>query len=289
MRKLPITGLLLILSLYMVSCIKDSFDPEKCLQKLRIEFQWINSSPLDDSELIPLEIRATSGDLIRLISPTQGIDTELLPGIYNIVESESASNIIINGTTVSVSTQPDGLINEPGAFSGGAISLQVYSNRVFQVLTVPMRQQRRQLIVQLKVTGAGAQSIRTVDGTLDGIAISRDINNGFSPADGQQKPPAITNGTVKYTFQDGGNQNFSGGYYLLGVDGTTQQNLNLTVNTSLGIVKDFSLDVTNNLAEFHTKEVEKPWYIVLELNLDASLEFTITDWKTGTESNLVAQ
>lgn len=289
MRKTLIIGSVLMAFLGMTSCVKDSFDPLLCLQKIRIEPRWINTEPLDEDESIPITVVSGSGETMNYLSDINGVDVELLPGVYQIVGAEKANNVSVDGTTVTIATEADGTATQPGVFSGGATTGEVKPNTVFQIIPLPMRQQTRQLIVQLKFSGEGVSYLNRVEGTINGITIARHIDKGFLPADSVPHPAAIENGLINYTFIKDDSGMFSGANNLLGVDGSTTQTLNLEATTSLGTVIDFSLNVTDDLFEFHTTDVEQPWYIILELEVNTKLEMDIIDWYSGTESNIIAQ
>lgn len=292
MQKLLKKVLLLCLVVGATSCIRGDFRLEDCSYKIKVNLDFINTKPLDEDEELVLNVIPSedpeSGK--KHTTTVDGTEVELLPDEYEFIAHEPVDNIEVTGNTVTVEKNPDGSIKEPPKFNGGSIIEKVIPKND-QTVDVPMHMQVRDLIVVIKFKGEGVPYIKTIDGNLDGIAVSRHINDGFEPVSMVKRPKATEKGFVLYEFEENKetSNEFQGINTLLGIDGEGKQTLSLSLDTSLGIVKDYTLDVTSSLDDFHTVDIHKPWYIVLELELDVKLEMTLEKWKVGTESDLIAQ
>jgi len=277
----------------MTSCVKDGIIecPPAATENIRIELEWLNTQPKDDGESLNLAIIPTTGEEIDDHINQYGKDVELAPGTYNFVVWESAENVTVSGQNISVATA-EGYALDPGKFSGGATTAEIIITPDSIVIPVPIHQQTRELIIEVDFAGDAISIVEGLEATLSGVTLERDINNGFPPTDNRNRPPAIRNGSILYSFNRGelrlSDEWFSGSRHLLGVDGDHSQELNLRVKLATGDTEEVSLDVTGDLIEFHTKDIHEPWYIILKLNLGINLELEIVDWYAGAESWLIA-
>lgn len=283
--------LVIISSLLIItSCIRDDIDLSNCFYHIRIEPKWIDSEPVRANDSTHLEILFDNNNSrLDLNTGYSGRDVDLLPNVYDIIGYESAANVSVYNNIVTVSTNSDGTAMDPGPFTAGEVSAEVIPIEEDQLIIVPMRRQTRQVIVRVKITGDGLSLISSMTGSLSGIAISREVNDCFPPADGKARPSVIESGTINYSFQEDSQQWFVGTRTLIGIDGNSQQNLNLQIHFINGETIDLVQDVTGGMTGFHTQDVHQPWYITLEINLGFDLQATITGWYGGPNSWLIAE
>ncbi|MCC8089006.1 MAG: hypothetical protein LIO79_07060 [Rikenellaceae bacterium] len=286
------TGLTVIILFISAACIKDSNDSDDCWKKLKIEPRWIDTSPQSSESTV--RITATSvedqDDVYNFTSGIDGINVEMAAGTYEFIGWEPSDNVTIDKRTVTVGTHTSGTALEAGAFSGGTTEAVVNSDDTYQVIPLPMYRQTRELYVRIIFSGNGLSLINEVVGTITGIALSRDIDNGFPPRDGETRPEVLRNGTVSFTFLP---ENTDGwyidGHNLIGIDGDSVQDLDVRVMYSDASFSDISVDVTDAFDDFHTVNVLEPMYIVIQLNIGINFEMDVTDWSSGSESWLTAQ
>jgi len=289
-RNILISGALILVSLLVTSCIRDGL--EDCIRRIRIELKWIDTDPREDSEQLELIILSPTGEEIDTSTDQYGKYIDLATGKYSIITWEPTQNIQVKGRTISVNTAADGTALEPTLFSGGATETEVTLSDEDLVIPVPLHEQVRPLIIKVDFVGDVFELVEGMEGTLHGITLSRDINNGFPPVDGRNRPPALTNGIINYNFtkenlrQD--DEWFSAGRNLIGVDGDAAQTLDLRIQLATGDYADISLDVTSQLIEYHTEKIHEPWYIIITLKLGINLELEIVDWIAGPDSWIVA-
>ena len=81
---------------------------------------------------------------------------------------------------------------------------------------------------------------------------------------------------------------FRGSRQLLGVDGRGLQVFDLTISAS-GDSRTFAIDLSRAMDGFHTNNVDKPWVIILDVDLSANLELTIINWTLGEISDIIAE
>jgi len=290
MKRIILAGGIIFTSLFITSCIRDGL--EDCIRRIRIELDWIDTDPREDGEQLELIILSSNGEEIDTSVDEYGKYVDLATGKYTIVTWETTSNIQVSGRTLSVATNADGSALEPTLFSGGAAEAEVTLSNDNLVIPVPLHQQVRPLVIKVEFLGDTFELVEGMKGTLHGITLSRDINNGFPPVDGRNRPPALTNGIMNYTFtQENLRQDeewFSASRNLIGVDGDAAQTLDLNIQLATGDNAELSLDVTGELIEFHTEKIHEPWYIIITIDLGINLELEIVDWIAGPDSWLTA-
>ncbi|HCO68274.1 MAG TPA: hypothetical protein DIT04_11040 [Dysgonomonas sp.] len=271
------------------SCIREDIDLTECYRNLKIVLEWINTQPRSDQGPIDISVISSNGTEIDLQSDRYGTDVDLLAGPYNIVGWEPTPDISVNGQVISVATNEDGTVKEPITFAGGETTAVVDDNIDFQTIVLPMRQQTRQLIIQVRFINDNFNVLERLEGSVDGITSSRDINDAFPPADGRVRPGSVSSTSVNYDFvKEQDREWFTAGRNLIGIDGDADQTLYLRVFYSTDGYTDVSLDLTSELLGFHTVDVHEPWYIVITLDLGVSFEPVIIDWYAGAESWLNA-
>lgn len=288
----------LLLILFLVSsCLRDGENLDECIRRMRIELRWINTSPLDDNEQVSIVADPMfAGTQSSFISDIYGVDVDLLTGGYNIAGWESYSEVDLDITnhTVNVHTQADGTAVSPPLFSAGSTTATVELTGGTQIIPLPMYRQVRPLIIEINLIGDGYALVNGITGTLQGITLERSLENAFPPVSGLSRPTALKSGNIDYTFALSDGEG-TGVWYaetrnLIGVDGASSQMLDLDVTFSGdNEPSSFQFDVTSQLAEFQTKDINEPWYIIITLNLGANLDITIVDWIAGSESWITAQ
>ncbi|NDV80606.1 FimB/Mfa2 family fimbrial subunit [Bacteroides sp. 51] len=280
----------------VTSCIEESTD--HCPKKANVLLDWVETLPITEDGN-PVNVVIIPGDGSpeqKYDSDTHSPDIEIPVGDQTILVYEKNGEKHINNhqQTVSVEAGADGKVNDdPGFFSGGSVTVNVQPN---SDLELPLYKQVRELIIELKLSGAGAEHIVGITGNFDGIATERHINNGFRPVDHTiTRPPAIKKGNVDYTFDNIASESgafFSGSRKLLGIDGEGKQTLTLTVTFKNGDTQVFPIDVTRLMDGFHTEDLdhegsERPWYIKLGFDVDTSFEIVIVDWEDGGSSWII--
>ena len=281
----------LALPLLLTSCIKDGFDKENCPGDFVIV-------PVVPDESGDIEFGESYGKIIDANGNEVSIETgsgntvDLEDGTYTVVvvKGEKENQVTVKGTTVSVVTNPDGTAGEPGKLIGGYTHITVGGNTTggqeTPKIAVPTQYQTRPLILRINFEGENVALLQSLAGVVDGIALSRDLNNGFKPMDGQDRHPASVSGSIKYAFSP--NEEAENSYQsirtLLGIDGSGQQILTLTVGYKGDVQQTYTFDITRQLDGFHTEDVANPWVIEITLRLGSDFQATIEDWKAGPES-----
>lgn len=302
MNKFLNLGFSLFLIGILTSCINEHTDWSRCLRAIRLEIHWIDTEPLERTEEVNLTIDHTAGDEMRLLSPLYGRYLDLLAGHYTIIGKEIEDNVTIDAqkATLSIPVGADGMAYSPAPFSAGMTTADIVYQPDTLVIPLPMYRQTRPLVIEIRMTGKRTPIINEFpvveqfNGVLKGITVERDLWNCFPPHDNKAPWPALRSGQIGYEFalQTDTIPNevwYSGMKNLIGVDNGNTQILDLEVKFQGMGTMDFSFDVTELMDEFQTKEVSKPWYILITLSLDSSLNVDIEDWIAGPDSWLIAR
>lgn len=283
------------------SCIKDGEILENCFRKIRIEFQWIDTDPLLQSENVNVAITSSGGTTTHITSNVIGRDVDLAADTYTFVGYETEQNVAINekeGTVSLIESRVDIGVLEPTLFSAGERVMQVEYLLDSLVIPIPMYQQTRPLIVEVLFEDKSTPIInefppvKDIIGTLSGITYERAINDGFVSVEEREQFPAIKRGDMIYDLDESEESRtdriqFLATHNLLGLDGASHM-LELHVEFENGISEDFTFDVTDKLKGFHTERIHEPWYIIITLKLDSSLAVSVVDWIAGPDSWLNA-
>lgn len=281
----------LALPLLFASCIKDGFDKENCPGDfIIVPVVPDESGDVDFKESYGKVIDANGNEIDIETGSDKTVDLE--DGTYTVVVVNGAKEdqVTIKGTTVTVVTNPDGTAGEPGKLIGGHTNITVGGNngggQETPKIEVPVEHQTRPLILKINFEGENLALLQSLKGIVDGIALSRDLNHGFKPLDGQDRHPASASGSISYAFSP--NEEAENSYQsmrtLLGIDGSGQQTLTLTVGYKGDIQQTYTFDITRQLDGFHTEDVTNPWVIEIMLRLGTDFQATIEDWKAGPES-----
>ncbi|MCD7968928.1 MAG: FimB/Mfa2 family fimbrial subunit [Alistipes sp.] len=270
------------------ACVNQDPDLDDCEQSVMLLFDWIDpATPRDNTSALNVKITGDNAD-ISTTAPVEGKELEIFPGEYRFTAWESATNVTIDGTVLTVAST-DGVATEPQDFTAGTTTDRVINNDTYQEIHVPMYQQTRDLIIRLQFTGDGVSLIQSASGSVSGIALSRELTFGFPPVDGRIRPQAITHGSVAYTFTEGADSWWTGQRTLLGNAGDDDQIFTVTVGLDEDQSVTEQVDFTSEFNGFHTVNLGEPWVISIELQISASLDLSIVDWYTGTESWLEAE
>lgn len=296
--------LLLLLTFTFTSCVRDGESLEDCIRRMRIELRWIETAPVDNNETVHISVHSelTQTDS-NLTSDIYGVDVDFQIGNYTLVGWEEFTNaqLDIENQTVSVETSAGNIASDPAIFSAGIATATVDETCNSIVIPLPMYRQVRPLVIEIDFTGAGIGLVESLQGTLTGIAVERLLSDGFPPVSRTDRPAARRNGSINYVFSsispEGEGMWFGATHNIIGIDGNAAQNLTLTINyrdeelplADSRATSQLTFDLTEQLAGFHTSDVDDPWYIILKIDVGISLEATIVDWISGTESWLTAQ
>lgn len=286
------------------SCVR-SDDPIECLQTMRIEPRWLATDPFDPNETLKMDIYSfAQGTRSTIDCNIYGVDVNLAYGNSMVVACEPLSNVALDteNRIVSVVSENGHMTAYPGIFSSGEATGDITpSPNERLIIPVPMYRQVRPLVIGFKLKGLGIPFIESVDGVLSGVALKRDMTNGFPPVDGQLRPAAIENGTAAYTFTKRdqlGEVWLFGSHNLIGIDGNASQELALRImvnDTGVSAVSraiseiDMTVDLTDQLDGYHTQTTNDAWYIVLNVNVGADFTITIEDWQSGPELTIPAK
>lgn len=280
MRKFQIIAVIVCFFLSMFSCVKDKYDWDECNPRIFITFDWGTGARPDNDELVNVLITGReNGDSTRMQIPPDGQEVRTHTQNYLFLGYTDPGNVTINGTTVSINPDAGGNYPEPDFFAGGFIEQEIIRSLSDQVVTIPMRRQTRPLIIRVILQGPAVGGLSTLTGEISGITMARNINYGFEPVDGQPLHPAEVTGSVAYHMATTDNSVYSDQHNLLGIDGSVDQILDLTVHFTSGRQKELSLNVTTQMTGFHTEHVEEPWVLELTVNLITEIEANIEDWK----------
>lgn len=289
MRKFRIILTCLFTLLLLFACVKEKYDWDECNPKIFIRFDWSTVTQPENTELVTVVITDQDQDSTQMEIPPEGQEVRIEPKVYSFTGHTTTENVTVSGTTVTVKQDADGKYLEPDYFTGGSVNQEIYYSTQNQVVVIPMRSQTRPLIIRVILQGQAMGGFSHITGVISGIAMSRDINNGFAPLDGNPLHPAYINGSVNYDMTTEDNHIYSDQKNLLGTDGTTDQILSMTAYYTSGNQNTIEVDVTNAMVGFHTENVDEPWVLEFTLNLVGELQTEIEDWQGGYQSSLQAR
>lgn len=203
----PILTLVLAVFVILINaCTKDATDHSDQGQIASLTIDWTNRG---EGVGIPAEYTITVGEYSVILSgPVNTIENLFSPGRYNLYAYNTPQGISVNGTTASANYSVHGGI---GWLFTGKEYITIDRDTDHSV-SIVMRQQVRQLTLELEITGDAADRLTGVDGTLSGVAKEINIANGIPT--GNLSAPAC-----EFSKSDG---QFVSSLRLLGVDGDTQ-------------------------------------------------------------------
>lgn len=280
----------ILFSVVMSSCIKDGYDYDNCPGEYNVTTVWPGNNGEYDGydENTTLTIITPSGQVIT-IAPGSSLGLEEGKHQVNGILGNDDDKVEINGSTVTVKPETDGTAGDPGDFMGGSTNIEVTPDGDTS-FKVPMMHQSRPLVIKVKFIGYGAEALTGVSGMVEGIALSRHINHGFVPVDGQPRHAALKTGNVSYSAMSINEDGFyTDNKRLLGIDGDSEQHLTLTARMADGTVLTLPFDITSDMHEFHITDVTEAWVIEIVLQLDIDFKATIEDWKVGPEEWMEAK
>ncbi|MCD8166067.1 MAG: hypothetical protein LUE93_08015 [Bacteroides sp.] len=260
------------------------------MHKILVEFDWSMVTEPDDNEILEILITDLDDFSREIFTNHNGTEVDLESHIFEFVGFEEAPNVTIDRCILTVQQDASGNYYGPGYFVAGAVEDFIVDREGVQIVTIPMCQQVRPLIIRAIISGAGVGNLSRIAGEISGIAMSRSIHDGFPPIDGEDLHPAFIAASVAYSLESTDEVTFSDRKNLLGTDGGASQFLNLTAIFNDGAQKTFNFDVTDAMFGFHTVNVTEPWVLEFRLSVGIGggndMEITIEDWKSGSESEL---
>ncbi|MCD7935813.1 MAG: hypothetical protein LUG98_03045, partial [Tannerellaceae bacterium] len=272
------------------ACVKDKYDWDECHPRIFIQFDW--STVIKPDENVDVLITSADQDTIRMQIGPDGQEVRIEAKEYEFTGHTSTDSVLVEGRTVTVKKDAAGKYYQPDYFSGGSVTQEIIMTDEDQVVTIPMRRQMRPLIIRVLLSGTVVQNLSHVTGEISGIAMSRDINNGFVPVDNEPLHKAYITGSVKYDLTRQRDETsrivYSDQKNLLGLDGSASQILMLTPYYNSGNSNTIEIEVTSKMLGFHTQNVDEPWVLEFTLNLIGELETSIVNWQGDYFSNIIA-
>lgn len=280
----------LVFLLFAASCIKDGFIGEDCPGDYNVSVEFPVNTDADEGTTITIIKPDGTEETITIGGGNSNINLD--EGKYRIIGNTpyDKEKVAIQGENVSVMEDENGDCTDPGSFTGGLLDLDIRADKpIDSNIKVPVIQQTRPLSVRVKLLGNMAQQITGVNSAVEGIALSRHINHGFPPVDGEPRHPAIkeTRAFYQQTIKD--DEGFySSSRNLLGINGDAPQKLALNVRFNKDTEVAYQYDITSDMDGFHVTDVKEPWVIEIVLQVGADFQATIVDWKVGPETTLEA-
>ncbi|MDC1882091.1 FimB/Mfa2 family fimbrial subunit [Bacteroides uniformis] len=278
-NQLPIFVMLLLL----VSCVKDDLynTPHPDKGAVKVTTDWTDRSSdatLPDSYILRIgaQEQTVSGE-------TNAFDALFPPGKQDLLVYHQAEGITISGTTATVNTLPDGMLEPaPGYLFSASGTLEVMKDDTLH-LTVPMKQHIRRLALTLKLNPGDEQRIGSTAATLTGIASAVDLTTGILIATGGKTTvPAFALGTDAdaLDIRSSGQPVLSATLHLIGVATGERQLLTLEITLANGTVQTVTTDLTEALKNFGTGGSMESLALdaTLELPAEAGISATITSW-----------
>jgi hypothetical protein len=223
-------------------------------------------------------------------TPSHTLERVFDPATYPAWLHNEVDHIEMEGTTVSVAASTGMRIhNTPGWLFTCSTDIAIDGGH--QQITVPMRQQVRQLTLIIAPQGDYFDSVSAIGGVMSGVAGSLDWQT-----DVHSSPSRITLDFKKITFGDGAGK-WRAVVRLLGVVPVpVRQRIELTVSLAdpaSGATRniEWSSDLTGQLAGFNSgKEIPLTLEGVISPEfLGPDFSGTIADWTSNSGGTLTAQ
>ena len=273
-HQLPIFVMLLLL----VSCVKDDLynTPHPDKGAVKVTTDWTDRS--SDATLPDSYILRIGAQEQTVSGAANSFDALFPPGKQDLLVYHQAEGITISGTTATVNTLPDGMLEPaPGYLFSASGTLEVMKDDTLH-LTVPMKQHVRRLALTLKLNSGDEQRIGSTAATLTGIASAVDLTTGILIAtEGKTTVPAFALGTDADApdTRSSGQPTLVTALRLLGIVTGERQILTLVITLTDGNVQTIHTDLTEMLKDFGGTNMEP-------LTLDATLELPAEDSMSGT-------
>ncbi len=286
----------IVLILLFTSCIKGDYNTDNCPGQYTIT--PISPKELNSGKNIELKDALTTlidpSKSLRIVEVGSDRPLDLMKGLYTAIPVKGTNEKVkVEGKTVSVTVGTDGGADDPSDFVGGYLDIDVPKTVPDWGIVnydVPTMIQTRLLVLRVKLEGLNAQLVESLNGVINGIAISRDLDNAFLDNGTTNRFPALKSGYVNYTLGLSGTDGYyTGSRRLLGLDGVASQILTLNITYKGNVQKVYTFNITNDLNGFHTKDVVQPWIIQMKLRLGADFQANIEDWIAGPEVWIDAQ
>lgn len=285
-HQLPIFVMLLLL----VSCVKDDLynTPHPDKGAVKVTTDWTDRS--SDATLPDSYILRIGAQEQTVSGAANAFDALFPPGKQDLLVYHQAEGITISGTTATVNSLPDGMLEPaPGYLFSASGTLEVMKDDTLH-LTVPMKQHVRRLALTLKLNSGDEQRIGSTAATLTGIASAVDLATGILIAtEGKTTVPAFALGTDADApdTRSSGQPTLVTALRLLGIVTGERQILTLVITLTDGNVQTIHTDLTEMLKDFGGTNME-PLTLdaTLELPAEGSFSGTITGWTEVDNGNI---
>ena len=233
-------------ALLTASCVKDTLynTPHPNHGKITVTADW---SARGEGIDIPATWTIAMGDYTGTeTAATHAPDHLFAPGSYTLVAWNPAEGITVSGTTATVApasgSQTTGTFidNAPGWFFTHAEQVSIEKDTDYP-FTAAMRQQVRELQLELEVTQGRPELIQSVTATLSGIAGAFDMARGQTTGE-----PAST----VFSFTRDGSR-LTADARLLGTMGAVQTMVLDIVFTDGGRTQRTEVDLTEAMKDFN--------------------------------------
>lgn len=279
---------LFLLSISFISCEDSDDNCEK--GELNLVYDWKGAKSIQTNEY--LIATPSKGNPTTIVTDNIGTSLSLPTGTYRFFAYEAVPSVTTDGSKFELKSDANGVITPPEPFSAGIIASKIEHGANGKII-LPMFYQTRELIVRVNFNGEGLTELVSVNGTIDNVTLSRNVDEGFPPHDRKPRHVALSNGTVVYNFvskdvDEPDLLEFAGRARLLGIDGGESQTLFIKMIFENGELTR-TLDITSALEKFHIELVEEPFVIELLIGISEDFEATIEDWKFGSMSIIGVQ
>lgn len=203
-------------------------------------------------------------------------ETNVFPALlneatYTLAAFNMPEGMTATGGVVSVNTLSDGTLTpQPGELRSNVMQIDVAKDDTLRV-SLPLQQRTRRLTLKMTTEGGDASIIASTDAALTGIAPAINVStNRLTGAPATVKP--------FFTLADGV---LTAEVNLIGVFPDEKQMFTITITATDGQQQILKQDLSEVFATFNQSTEPLTLGAKLELMLDASFGFNITDWTEG--------
>ena len=262
----------------LASCVKDELynTPHPDKGAVLVTTDWTGCS---SDAVLPADYILRIGSEEQTVKGETNVFKSLfLPETQSLLVYHQAEGVTVSGTTATVNTLEDGMLNPmPRFLFSASKELGVQKDDTLKV-TVPMMQRIRTLVLTLKLNPGDELRITSTAATLTGIAPAVDLVTGtILPTGAKTILPAFALGADAGKTRATGQPVLCATLRLLGVAADVQQVLTLEITLTDGYVQTLTTDLTEALKNFSGGKMEP-------LELDATLELPVDENYTGTIS-----